>query len=213
MPLARALREALLRRHPALGEVLTTLPSPAAGRREDAQWPLADWAADAVRVATGADAAVLSRAAVEPDWTAGPVTYGDICNLYHHDEDALVVARFELPTLVAAVEELANARFLAVSGLAVGIDGARAEGQRVVDCRPATAGAYVQVAMTRHQARFARPVNCVETGLTVRDALVATARGQGRLVPPTDRRVVLVGRMPPAPRWGHTMRRNDGPPA
>ena len=204
--LVHALQEDLLHRHPGLGEVMTDLPSPATGRPEDAQWPLADWAADAVRDVVGADAALLSRSAVEPDWTAGPITYGDICNLYHHDEDPLVMARFELPALVAAIEELANARFFAVSGLAVTVDGARPEGHRVIDCRARAAGGYIQVAMTRHQARFARPASCAETGLTVRDALATAARRHVRLIPPTDRRIALIGGMPPRPNWGHTMR-------
>ncbi len=108
LALARDLRQALLRRHPFLGEVLAHRPSPTAGRHADAKWPLADWAADAV----GADAAPVSWAAVEPHWAAGPVTCGDRCNLYHHDEDPLVVARFDRPALVRAVEELANARLL-----------------------------------------------------------------------------------------------------
>ena len=204
--LVHALQKELLHRHPFLGEVMTDLPSPATGRPEDAQWPLADWAADAVRDVVGAEAALLSRSAVEPDWTAGPITYGDICNLYHHDEDPLVMARFELPALVAAIEELANSRFFAVSGLAVTVDGARPEGRRVIDCRAQAPGGHIQVAMTRHQARFARPASCVEMGLTVRDALATAARRHLRLIPPTDRRIALIGGLPPPPNWGHTMR-------
>ncbi len=75
----RALQEPLLRGHPELGEVLTNLPTPTTGRPGDAQWPLADWAADAMRDAANADAALVSRSTIEPAWTAGPVTYGDIC--------------------------------------------------------------------------------------------------------------------------------------
>lgn len=60
--------------------------------------------------------------------------------------------------------------------------------------------------MTRHQARFARPASCVEMGLTVRDALATAARRHVRLIPPTDRRIALIGGLPPPPNWGHTMR-------
>jgi 2',3'-cyclic-nucleotide 2'-phosphodiesterase (5'-nucleotidase family) len=121
------------------------VPTP---RREDVETPIGNFAADVLREAAGADAAVMNTGGIRAPIPMGPVTVADIYSTFPFDNTIVAVPMTgnHLRRLLDFVaSRLGKSDFAQVSGVSFGIDGNRATDIQV-DGRPLESDRVYRVA-------------------------------------------------------------------